>query len=314
MKADTTVEAFLASLHEALEKGAAAVLVDGPQVPPAALADYLVHPSTLAPGERGRVPDAGMAVTGKRSRLLLPDFPVKVPVVYRGGDGSAPPAPVRVRSPVTSRKIDTVNLFAVIPGSDPALAGEAVLLSAHHDHLGPGYPGANDDASGVAAVREAARALLAAKGSLRRPAIVAIFGAEEWGLLGSRAFVEHPPQGLPKVIAALSLDTVGQSGMDEVNVVGGSVYPALGALAARCLAGAGLRPGRDIDKFAFAWGSDHYSFHRAGIPAVDFFSAEYRTMHTPADTPDTVDPAKVGRIARAAAALALAVSRGGSPR
>jgi Zn-dependent M28 family amino/carboxypeptidase len=166
----------------------------------------------------------------------------------------------------------------------------------------------------VAAVREAARILLDSRASLRRPVVIALFGAEEWGLRGSAHFVAHPPEGFPRIVACLSLDTVGQRGVEEVDVVGRSVYPALGSLAARCLAGAGLGTGRDIDKFAFAWGSDHYSFHRAGIPAVDLFSAEYRTMHTPADTPDTVDPAKVARVARAAAAFALAVSRDGPPR
>jgi hypothetical protein len=312
--ASTTVESFLASLHDALEKGAAAVIVLGPTEPPAALADYLVHPSTLPASEKRKTPNAAMAVTGRRSRMMMPEFPVKVPVVYYGREPDRAWVPTHVRSAVTRKRIETVNLLAVIPGSDPALAGEAVLLSAHHDHLGPGYPGANDDASGVAAVREATRALLAAKGALRRPVVIAIFGAEEWGLLGSRAFVEHPPEGFPKVVAALSLDTVGGKGVGDVNVVGGSVYPALGALVSRCLAGAGLPTGRDIDNRAFAWGSDHYSFHRAGIPAVDLFSAEYRTMHTPADSPETVDPAKVARIARAAAAFALAVSRGGPPR
>jgi hypothetical protein len=312
----TTVEAFVASLHAALEKGAEAVLVLGPPTPPPALADYLLHPSALPAAERERlrgVP-ADLHVEGKRSRLLMPEFEVKVPVVYLGRDPETSWLPTRVRSPVVRRRVETANLLALLPGADPALAGEAVLLSAHHDHLGPGFPGANDDASGVAAVREAVRALVARKASLRRPVVIAIFGAEEWGLRGSARFVARPPAGFPRVVAALSLDTVGGRGVAEVNVVGGSVYPALGALVAKCLAGAGLRTGRDIDKIAFAWGSDHYSFHRAGIPAVDLFSAEYGTMHTPADTPDTFDPAKAVRVARAAAAFVLAVSREGPPK
>jgi aminopeptidase N len=314
--ADVKVETFLASLQETLEKGAAAVLVLGPPVPPPALADYLRHPSALSPEEREKlrgVP-ADLHVEGARARLLLPGFEVKVPVVYFGKEPETSWLPTRVRSPVTRRKIETTNLLALIPGSDPALAGEAVLLGAHHDHLGPGFPGGNDNASGVAALREAGRALLARKGALRRPVILAFFGAEEWGLRGSAHFTANSPEGFPKVVAVLNLDTVGQAGVGEVHVVGGSVYPGLGRLAARCVEGAGLRVGRDIDKFAFAWGSDHYSFHRAGIPAVDFFSAEYRIMHTPSDTADTVDPGKTVRVARAAAAFALSVSREGPPK
>ena len=102
--------------------------------------------------------------------------------------------------------------------------------------------------------------------------------------------------------------------MPSVHVVGESIYPALGAAMGRCLAGAGLRRGRDIDRFAFAWGSDHYALHAAGIPAIDLFSAEYRTMHTSGDTTDTVEPEKIVRLARAAAAFALSLSREGPPR
>ena len=312
--ADTSVESFLAALRETIEKGAEGVLVVGPPDPPPALADFLVHAARLPDAERAKMQNPLLAVEGKRSRLLQPEFEVKVPVVYLGQEKGRSWRPSVVRSPVTRTVVETANLFAVIPGSDPGLAGEAVLLGAHHDHLGPGFPGANDDASGVAAVREAARALLAAKGSLRRSVVVALFGAEEWGLRGSKEFIDHPPEGFPKVIAALTLDTVGQKGVADVNIVGASVYPAMGSLASRCLAGAGLKTGRDIDKFAFAWGSDHYSFHRAGVPAVDLFSAEYRTMHTAADAPDTVDPGKVASLARAAAAFALTVSREGLPR
>jgi hypothetical protein len=312
--ADASVEGFLAALHEALDRGAEGVVVHGPPEPPAALADYLLHPSTLPDALRAQHPDAELAVEGRRARLLMPSFEVKVPVVYFPREPEKSWLPSEVRSPVVRKRVATANVFAVIPGSDPALAGEAILLGAHHDHLGPGYPGANDDASGVAAVREAGRALLARRGDLRRPVVLAFFGAEEWGLAGSRRFAAERPEGVPAVAAAMTLDAVGGAGIEEVDVVGVSVYPALAAAASRCLAGAGLRPGRDIDKFAFAWGSDHYALHRAGIPAIDLFSMEYRAMHTPEDAPSTVDPEKTARIARAAAAWALSLSGEGLPR
>ncbi len=311
---DTAIEGFLSSLREIVEGGAEGVLVVGPPDPPAALADYLVHPSRLPDAEKAKAPHPPLAVEGRRARLLPPGFEVKVPVVYLGQEKARSWRPVVIRSPVARTVVESANLVAVIPGTDPTLAGEAVLLGAHHDHLGPGFPGANDDASGVAAVREAARLLLAARESLRRPVVVALFGAEEWGLRGSAALAAAPPAGFPRVAAVLNLDTVGQKGVPAVNVVGTSVYPSLGSLASRCLLGAGLETGRNIDKFAFAWGSDHYSFHRAGVPAVDLFSAEYRTMHTAGDAPQTVDPGKVASLARAAAAFALSVSREGLPR
>jgi hypothetical protein len=312
---ETTAEAFLAALHDALDAGAEGVMVLGPPKPPKALLDYLLLPAKPAPDEEGKPKlTAAMTEAARRARLLLPSFEVKVPVVYHGKEPETSWLPTVVRSPVTRDLVQTANLLAVIPGTDPALADEAVLLGAHHDGQGPGFPSANDNASGVAAVLEAARSLLAAKASLRRPVVIALFGAEEWGLRGSGALLAHPPEGLPRVAAVLNLDAVGDPQAPAVHVVGESVRPGLGALAARCLGGAGLAKGADIDRFAFAWGSDHWSFHRVGIPAVDLFSMEYRMMHTPEDGPARVDGAKIVPVARAAAAFAIAVSRDGPPK
>ena len=112
---------------------------------------------------------------------------------------------------------------------------------------------------------------------------------------------------------ALTLDTVGQEGIREVNVVGESVYPSLAAVTGRALAGAGLERGPDIDRFAFAHGSDHYALHESGIPSIDLFSTEYRLMHTAGDEAKTVDAAKLASLARAGAAWVLSLSRDGLP-
>ena len=144
--------------------------------------------------------------------------------------------------------------------------------------------------------------------------MIALFGAEEWGLRGAEAFLREPPAGIPRPVAMLNLDAIGDPAAPAVHVVGETVHPALGALAARALAGAGLAKGAAIDRFAFAWGSDHYAFHRAGIPAVDLFSMEYRMMHTAEDVPERVSGEKVAAVARAAAAVAVALSRGGAPK
>jgi len=315
---DATPESFLAALREALAKNPEAVLVLGPREPPKGIAGYLLLPpgagARAEPGPPGPRPPAPMVESARRARLLDPGFEVAVPVVYHGQDSETSWVPARVRSPVRRDRIETANLLAVIPGSDPALAGEAVLLGAHHDGQGPGFPSANDNASGVAAVLEAARALRGPKASLRRPVVVALFGAEEWGLRGADALVRSPPPGFPRIVAVLNVDAVGDPEVPAVHVVGEGIHKPLGALAARCLGGAGLAKGADIDRFAFAWGSDHYAFHRAGIPAVDLFSMEYRMMHTPEDGPERVAAAKLVPIARAAAAFAVAVSRGGAPK
>ena len=315
--ADATPESFLASLNEALAQKPKAVLVLGPPEPPKALVEYLLLPPKPAVDDRmakAPKPPAAMTESARRARLLLPEFEVTVPVVYHGKEPEVSWLPTRVRSPVRRDRIESANLLAVIPGGDPALAGEAVLLSAHHDGQGPGFPSANDNASGVAAVLEAVHALRGPKASLRRPVAIALLGAEEWGLRGAEALVRSPPPGFPKIVAVLNLDAVGDPEVPAVHVVGESVHKALGALAARCLGGAGIAKGADIDRFAFAWGSDHFAFHRAGVPAVDLFSMEYRMMHTPEDGPERVSAAKLVPVARAAAAFAVAVSRGGAPK
>jgi hypothetical protein len=321
--ATTTPEKFLSDLQRLLESRPGPVLVVGPAEIPEALRDYLVHPSALPPSERARLDQRRAAggdgdpvtmVIGKRARLLLPDFPITVPVVYFATEPTRSALPSRIRSPLTTVPVRTRNLFAVLKGTDATLAGEAILLSAHHDHLGTGFSGADDNASGVAAVREAARALVARKDLLGRSVVFAYFGAEEWGLRGATAFATSPPAGFPRIVAAFNLDTVGARGEVHPAVVGRTVYPGLASVADRTLAAAGFTTGRDIDRFAFAWGSDHYALHRAGIPCVNLFAGDYRSMHTSADTVESVDAEKVSRIARAAAAWVLALSRGEVPR
>jgi hypothetical protein len=111
----------------------------------------------------------------------------------------------------------TCNVVARLPGSDPKRASEAVLLSAHIDHLGVGEPvdgdaiynGANDDASGVAAVLELARALAAGPRS-RRTVLFALFGSEEQGGYGAAYFRERPPIPLDRIVANVEFEEIGR--------------------------------------------------------------------------------------------------------
>jgi hypothetical protein len=112
----------------------------------------------------------------------------------------------------------TWNVVGVLRGSDPKLASEAVLLSAHMDHLGVGgeqqagdqiYNGADDDASGVVAVLELARVL----GEGRRPKrtlYFVLFGSEEKGGYGAQHFLAHPPVALKQIVANLQFEMIGR--------------------------------------------------------------------------------------------------------
>jgi len=206
------------------------------------------------------------------------------------------------------QEVASANLVGRIRAGAKRRPG-VVVLGAHLDHLGEGFPGADDDASGLAALTEAARVLSANANLLSRDVLVVAFGAEEWGLRGSRAFVESWPKEEP-IVAMVNADTVGRRGVGEVNIVGVSKHPRVARVVAAALEQSQLTVGRDIDRFAFEHGSDHFSFHEAGIPAVDLWSGDYAVMHTAADTPDGVDERKVSRIGRAMALAAIALAGG----
>src|SRR5262249_60671073 len=105
-------------------------------------------------------------------------------------------ARAHVRVDLGSDEIRGANVIGVLPGTDPALADEAVVIGAHYDHLGRVdgviYPGADDNASGAATVVALARAFRAA-GRPRRTLVFALFGAEELGLIGSGPHPTQPP-------------------------------------------------------------------------------------------------------------------------
>jgi hypothetical protein len=125
----------------------------------------------------------------------------------------------RMKAVVHDGKLTTRNVIGVLPGRDPRLKQEVVLLSAHLDHLGTApeeavagdaiFNGADDDASGCAAVLELARALARGRRP-RRTVIFAFFGSEELGGFGDRYFLEHPPVPLDTIVANLEFEMIGR--------------------------------------------------------------------------------------------------------
>jgi len=113
----------------------------------------------------------------------------------------------------------TYNAIGILPGSDPKLRSQAILLSAHLDHLGIGKPvsgdsiynGADDDASGVTAVLELARFLGSKKDRPQRTVIFVLFGSEETGGQGDHYFIEHPPVPLKDIVANLEFEMIGRA-------------------------------------------------------------------------------------------------------
>lgn len=120
------------------------------------------------------------------------------------------------------------NVIGVLPGSDPALKDEYIVLGAHLDHLGYNHelmPGAHDNASGVAVLLAAAEAITKAKVPMKRSVLLLLFGAEEQGVAGSEYYVAHPVVPNAKITAFLNLESVGRG--ERIGVSSGVEYPAI---------------------------------------------------------------------------------------
>ena len=173
----------------------------------------------------------------------------------------------------------TANVMGRIPGRDPALAGEAVIFTAHHDHLGvkegarPGedaiYNGALDNASGVAAMLSIAEAMKALRQPPRRTVYFAAVAAEEQGLLGSRYLAAHPPVHPGRIAANINIDGIGIWGRSRDVVMIGlgksnldDWVRGLAAMQGRVVIGDAF-----ADKGSF-YRSDQFSFAKIGVPAA----------------------------------------------
>jgi Zn-dependent M28 family amino/carboxypeptidase len=189
------------------------------------------------------------------------------------------------------------NVIGILPGTDPALASEAVVVGAHYDHLGRAdgvvYPGADDNGSGTAVVLGLARAFAAAGGA-GRTLVFAFFGAEELGLIGSRHYVRRPAVPLDRTVAMVNFDMVGRLQGRPLNVAGGDSGSRLRAL----VVDAARADAVTIDVNGTPYGpSDHSRFYAAGVPVLFFYTGSHSDYHRPSDTADKIDAAGMARVA-----------------
>jgi len=188
---------------------------------------------------------------------------------------------LEARVATITRDVVAPNVVAVLRGSDPKLASEYLVLSAHLDHLGIGEPidgdriynGAMDNAAGVASILETARLMASAPQKPRRSVVFLAVTGEERGLLGSRAFTSKPTIGAGAIVANLNVDMfLPLSPLNGV-VVYGMEESTLGSVASKIAAAQGLKAATDPepDRNLFIR-SDQYSFIRNGIPALSLKS------------------------------------------
>lgn len=212
--------------------------------------------------------------------------------------------------PLTRDSGRGVNLLGTISGGRP---GEAfIVLSAHYDHVGIRrgeiYNGADDNASGVAALLAIAESLT--KTPLGHPVLIALFDAEEGGLSGARAFVANPPVARERIAMNLNLDMVGHSESGELWVAGATHHPAFRAVldSVAAMAPVVLKIGHDRTGIPgeqdWTGSSDHGPFHAAGIPFLYFGVEDHKDYHKSTDDPETLTPEFFGKaVATVEAAL-----------
>jgi Zn-dependent M28 family amino/carboxypeptidase len=178
---------------------------------------------------------------------------------------------------VLSKKVESANLVGKLPGSDPGLRNEFVVLSAHIDHLGIGAPingdkiynGAMDDGSGSALVLDIAANLKAHPEKLGRSVIFLLVTAEEKGLLGSKYFAAHPTVPAKSIVADINVDMFLPIVPLKILKIEGIEESDLGANAAKIAQTMGIKPIADPEPLRNAFiRSDQYSFIKKGVPAV----------------------------------------------
>jgi Zn-dependent M28 family amino/carboxypeptidase len=176
----------------------------------------------------------------------------------------------------TIRRVEAYNVAGVLRGSDPELADQYLVFTAHHDHLGMNpnlegddktYNGAQDNALGVAAILAAAEAFTAT--SPRRSVMFVAVTAEEGGLLGSSRFVENPPVPRTRIVANFNVDSPQSLGVTHDAAAIGIDMSTLGTVFTEVVEERGLQPAGDPNPNAGSfYRSDQVSFAKAGIPAL----------------------------------------------
>lgn len=208
------------------------------------------------------------------------------------------------------------NVIGVLPGRDPDLRNEIVVIGAHYDHLGPGqfgaldpdsagrvHNGADDNASGASALIHIA-AKLAALPPARTVVFIA-FSGEEAGLLGSDYYVKNPVFPLSRTYAMINLDMVGRLRNDRLLVYGSATAQEFPALLDSLNATAGF----DLKASGDGWGrSDQSSFYAAGRPVLHMFTDLHEDYHRASDDWEKINADGLARVADYTAAVVRALA------
>jgi len=200
----------------------------------------------------------------------------------------------------------TDNIVGILPGSDPDLKAENIVIGAHYDHIGLGYygtrdtrtegqihNGADDNASGTAVLMDLAARLSRQTQRPPRSIVFVAFTGEELGLYGSRHYVTHPPLPIESIKAMINLDMVGRLRDNRVTVFGIDTAKEF----RQWLHEAGQKVGIEIRPSPRGIGrSDHTSFYNKNIPVLHFFTGSHNDYHRPTDDWEKLDAEGMVRV------------------
>jgi Tol biopolymer transport system component len=279
------------------------------------------NPHAGAPATSGTGGDAKPAEEAELPRLAVnseSDAGIPVIALRRAVGEALFSGAHRARVEVALQRVDApaFNVVARVRAGRPSPLPGVIVLGAHYDHLGRGgsgsldpdgnqvHNGADDNASGTAALLEAARLLSARRADLSRDVVFVAFSGEEEGVLGSTRWARRPTGGVAAgdIVAMLNFDMVGRLRDNQVSVLGGDSAAEwkewIGAVCdrerVRCaISGDGYGP------------SDHAPFFAAGVPVLHFFSGVHSDYHKPSDDTARLNAAGAAKIAGLAASVTL---------
>jgi hypothetical protein len=216
----------------------------------------------------------------------------------------------RLRVRLIREQSPTANVVGVLPGTDPVLRDEAVVVGGHYDHLGRGspfslapdhadaiHPGADDNGSGTAMVMGLADTFVRAGGA-RRTLVFVAFSGEEIGLLGSTHYVRQPAVPIERTVAMVNFDMVGRMRDGQLTVMGVDSGQGLRPLVEQAAAGLDVKLTLRGDGIG---PSDHTAFYNQDRPVVFFFTGTHGDYHRPSDTADKIDADGMQKVAAVAA-------------
>jgi Tol biopolymer transport system component len=316
----------------ARDHGAKAVLfVTGPNSPNAGELAGLTFDSSLAGSGivaasiSSNVVNALLAGSGKDLKALQSALDKENPHAESGF--TLPKVKVKIATAIEHLKKTDRNVIALLPPASPALPGaEYILVGAHYDHLGHGesggamqrkgeehaiHSGADDNASGTAAVLELAAALAKERAekpeNFQRGVVFALWSGEEIGLIGSSQFAERPPVALSNVAAYVNFDMVGRLRENKLSLQGVGSSSAWRKLIEKRNVAAGFNLSLQEDPYL---PTDTTPFYSKGVPVLNFFTGSHEDYHRPTDKPDTLNYDGLERITKFARAIIADLAKG----